>query len=193
MTCVYFTQAKMLGYFYFMINGVYKMKKLLVVCFLFTAMLSFSANIKLERIGIINLKKVVEVCFQGKSPAVKQLMEEKDKFQQDLDAIKIKIQAQQDLLENETDENKKKVAEKKIKELKEQYTNFYRKKMAELERKESTIQAPLYEEIYDIVRRIAEMEGFSIILKDNADNLFYFNTESDITDKVIEYFNRNSN
>ena len=119
-------------------------------------------------------------------------MEEKDKFQQDLDAIKIKIQAQQDLLENETDENKKKVAEKKVKELREQYTNFYRKKMAELEKKENTIQAPLYEEIYDIVRRIAEMEGFSIILKDNADNLFYFNTESDITDKVIEYFNRNS-
>ena len=46
--------------------------------------------------------------------------------------------------------------------------------MSELERKENTIQAPLYEEIYDIVRRIAEMEGFSIILKDNADNLFYF-------------------
>ena len=92
------------------------MKKILVVCFLFTVMLSYSANIKLERIGIINLKKVVEVCFQGKSPAVKQLMEEKDKFQQDLDAIKIKIQAQQDLLENETDETKKKVAEKKVKE-----------------------------------------------------------------------------
>lgn len=168
------------------------MKRFLITCFLFTAMLSYSANIKLERIGIINLKKVVEVCFQGKSPAVKQLMNEKEKFQNDLDAIKIKIQAQQDLLENETDEKKKAAAEKKIKELREQYTNFYRKKMAEIERKENSIQAPLYEEIYDIVRRIAEMEGFSIILKDNADNLFYYNMESDITEKVIEYFNRNS-
>ena len=113
------TQANSLGIFFR--NGVLMMKKLLVTCFLFITMLSYSANIKLERIGIINLKKVVEVCFQGKSPAVKQLMEEKDKFQKDLDAIKIKIQAQQDLLENETDENKKKVAEKKVKELREQY------------------------------------------------------------------------
>lgn len=167
------------------------MKRFLITCFLFTSMLSYSANIKLERIGIINLKKVVEVCFQGKSPAVKQLMNEKEKFQNDLDEIKIKIQAQQDLLENETDEKKKIVAEKKVKELREQYTNFYRKKKTEIERKENSIQAPLYEEIYDIVRRIAEMEGFSIILKDNADNLFYYNTESDITEKVIEYFNRN--
>ncbi|MCH5150384.1 MAG: OmpH family outer membrane protein [Spirochaetales bacterium] len=167
------------------------MKRFLITCFLFTAVLSYSANIKLERIGIINLKKVVEVCFKGKSPAVKQLMDEKEKFQNDLDAIKIKIQAQQELLENETDEKKKIAAEKKVKELREQYTNFYRKKMAEIERKENTIQAPLYEEIYDIVRRIAETEGFSIILKDNADNLFYYNTESDITEKVIEYFNRN--
>ena len=70
------TQANSLGIFFR--NGVLMMKKLLVTCFLFITMLSYSANIKLERIGIINLKKVVEVCFQGKSPAVKQLMEEKD-------------------------------------------------------------------------------------------------------------------
>ena len=107
------TQANSLGIFFR--NGVLMMKKLLVTCFLFITMLSYSANIKLERIGIINLKKVVEVCFQGKSPAVKQLMEEKDKFQKDLDAIKIKIQAQQDLLENETDENKKRLLKKKLK------------------------------------------------------------------------------
>lgn len=155
------------------------------------SVLSYSSNIKLEQIGIINLQRIVEVCFEGKSSAVKQLMNEKEKFQKDLDVIKEKIMNLQSSLAEEGDESKKLVIERKINEIKEQYTNFYRKKMAELERKEKTIQAPLYEEIYDVVRRVAETEGFSVVLKSDSDALFYYNVESDITEKIIERFNRN--
>lgn len=168
------------------------MKKKIMLMVLFSvSVLSYSSNIKLEQIGIINLQRIVEVCFEGKSSAVKQLMNEKEKFQKDLDVIKEKIMNLQSSLAEEGDESKKLVIERKINEIKEQYTNFYRKKMAELERKEKTIQAPLYEEIYDVVRRVAETEGFSVVLKSDSDALFYYNVESDITEKIIERFNRN--
>ncbi|HBD94419.1 MAG: hypothetical protein A2015_09085 [Spirochaetes bacterium GWF1_31_7] len=168
------------------------MKQYSVMLFLLIASFSISSNVlKVEKIGIVNLQKVIEVCFQGKSSAVKQVIEEKAKFQQQLDSIRTQVSELQNSLNAESNTTLKSELESKIEKLRQEYTDLYKKRAPEIDRMEKSIQAPLFEEIYEVVKKIAEREGFSIIIRNNSDTLFYYSIQSDITDKIIEHFNNN--
>lgn len=166
------------------------MKKLIIISlFIFSLFITNASVMKIEKIGIINLQRVIEVCFQGKSSAVRKVIEEKEEFQKQLDEIRGRITDLQTKLSGETNQAIKEDLSKKIEESRREYTELFRRRSPEIERMERSIQAPLFEEIYDVVRRIAEREGYSIIVRSNSDTLFYYSANSEITDKVIEHFN----
>lgn len=161
----------------------------IVLNIIFLSFFCFGANVRIEKVGIINIQKVVDACFQSKSPLVKHITEEKEILQKQLDEIKQKVVELQSSMEAE--DNNKNETLKKINTLKEEYTALYKNKAPEIEKMEKEIQQPLFEEIYKVVKRICETEGYTVILKSNSDAIFFYTIESDITSKVIDIFNKN--
>ena len=125
----------------------------------------YSAVLKVEKIGIINLPRIIESCYQTKSSSVKNFITEKDKFQKELDTLRDNITMFQTQVQSESDDIIIQNLTKKIETLRVEYTELYKKKGPELERLEN-IQASLFNEIYEVVRRIAEMaiQSFSNII-----------------------------
>ncbi|MBR3731187.1 MAG: OmpH family outer membrane protein, partial [Spirochaetales bacterium] len=58
-----------------------------------------------------------------------------------------------------------------------------------IEQKVKSIQGPILKEIYDVVQRISEKEGYSLIMEAKTEGIFYYSVDSDITQKVVDFFN----
>ena len=149
----------------------------------------FSAS-KIDRIAIINIQQVIETLFSAdKVSNIKSIKEDKDKMQENLNKIREDIVKAEETKINTTDNNTKKVLEKKIEDLKKQYADYYKFATMQIEQKIKNSQEPLFKEIYDVAKRIAELEGYSLILEAKMEGIIYYSADNDITQKVITTLN----
>jgi outer membrane protein len=146
------------------------------------------ADVKLDKIALINIEKVMETVFSGTSGVVQQINQEKEEMQQKLDKIKANIMSVEDKKLSETDNGKKLAYQKKIDELKKQYNDYYKLRKYQIDQKVKQAQGSMFTEIYNVVKKIADREGYSLVLDINTDGIFYYSLDVDITDKVIDYF-----
>jgi Skp family chaperone for outer membrane proteins len=160
-------------------------KKFLFSLLLLIIVLCFgNADTKFDRIAIINLDQVIEKVFSGsRSSTVQSIKLEKQKIQDNLNKIKDNVIKLDDEKSKETDEAKKLVINKKIEELKKQYSDNI--KLSTLaDQKLKNAQESLFKDIYAVAKRIAETEGFTIVF--DSTTVFYFSSDNDITQKVID-------
>ncbi len=164
------------------------MKKIISIFLTLFFTVAIYADTKIDKIAIINIQQVIETVFADKSSFVQGISNEKAKMQENLNKIKDAwMKLEQDKV-NETDEAKKISYDRKIEELKKQYADYYRSAGYQIEQKIKSIQEPLFKEIYDVVKKISESQGYSLVLDSKADGIFYYSAENDITEKVISYF-----
>jgi len=153
----------------------------------------FSNVVKIEKIALVNLDKILSKILTEKSVAYKDFNKEKDLLQNELDKKKdaIKLFEQSNIAEQ--DPLKKEENIKKINELKIDYTNYYKKRQTELEDKKKIIISKILEEIYNIIKKISETEGYTVVINNNSDLVLYYTLENDITDKIIEILFKTNN
>jgi len=167
------------------------MKKFLFVLLIITFLsINIFADINIYKIGVINLEEVITTIFSGKSGVIKEIQKEKEDFKIKLERMKDEIMKYEALKLKESDSEKKLAYQKKIDDLKKQYNDYYKVKKYEIEKKIQNIQGPLMNEIRKAVTKVAEREGYSIILDINSDDIYYYSIDIEITQKVIEYFNK---
>jgi len=151
---------------------------------------SINSASKLDRIAIINIQQVIESVFSAdKVSNMKNIKEEKDRMQENLNKIKDEIVKTEETRINTNDSNTKIVLEKKIEDLKKQYADYYKFATSQIEQKIKNIQEPIFKEIYNVARRIAELEGYSLILEAKMEGIIYYSVDNDITQKVITNLN----
>ncbi len=152
--------------------------------------ISFYASSKLDRIAIINIQQVIETVYSAdKISSMKSIKDEKDKMQDNLNKIRNEIVKTEESRINSTDNNAKIVLEKKIEDLKKQYADYYKFATTQIEQKIKSTQEPIFKEIYDVAKRIAELEGYSLILEAKMEGIIYYSVDNDITQKVITNLN----
>ena len=148
------------------------MKRILLFCFLAFNTLFLFGDSKLDRIAFVNIQKVIEVVFSDKSPLIKGINDEKTKMQDNLNKIKDSwTKLEQDKI-SEKDEAKKIAYDKKIEELKRQYAEYYRSTSYQIEQKVKSIQEPFFKDIYAVVRKISETQGYSVVFDVKTDGCF---------------------
>ncbi|MBP5705828.1 MAG: OmpH family outer membrane protein [Spirochaetales bacterium] len=148
-----------------------------------------ASNIKLEKIGIINLDLVMETIFTGKSKSMQAIAKEKKEFKEKLAKLEENINLLREASLKEKDEQRKILIDKKLEETQKQYSDYYKVTSYKIEQKVKSIQGPILKEIYDVVQRISEKEGYSLIMEANTEGIFYYSVDSDITQKVVDFFN----
>ena len=167
------------------------MKKILCsfIMLIAAAAVMSASNIKLEKIGIINIDLVMETIFTGKSKSMQAIAKEKKEFKEKLAKLEENINLLREASLKEKDEQRKILIDKKLEETQKQYSDYYKVTSYKIEQKVKSIQGPILKEIYDVVQRISEKEGYSLIMEANTEGIFYYSVDSDITQKVVDYFN----
>jgi len=164
------------------------MKKILILSLSLFIASSIFADSKLDRIAFVNIQQIIEVVFSDKSSLIQGIKDEKNKMQENLNKLKEAwTKLEQDKI-SEKDDARKIAYDKKIEELKKQYADYYRATNFQIEQKIKTVQEPFFKEIYNVVKKISETQGYSVVFDVKTDGVFYYAQDNDITQKVIEHF-----
>ena len=167
------------------------MKKKLI-CILVSAFvfLGFSFAQTMTRFGVVDTARVYSTYFRD-SAAVRNYEQKKAEFQKRInektEELKTLNQKLIDLKEKGDDAAAMKI-EAEITKKADYLAEFANAKNTELESIKRRIEKSdsFYSSLYDVIGRIAESEGYSMILSlQQANSILWYSPSVDITDKVI--------
>jgi outer membrane protein len=167
------------------------MKKIILV--LSMVFLVFgSAAIAEVKIGVVNMQKALDKCDAGKA-SIEKIKKEYQAKQIEIDAKSKALQKMQDELNNQSSllsesAKKEKLAQyqKELKELK----RFIQDSNEELKRKEAEAVNKIGKELAEVVRKLGKELKYTIILEEMGAGAIYFSNKVDITDLVVERYNK---
>lgn len=167
------------------------MKKIyIILSTLFLFIFHVSGDIKIDKIAVINLEKVMDTVFSGNSGVIQNIKKEKEEMQKKLDKIKENINKLEEFKLKEKDTSRKLIYQKKIDDQKKEYSNYYKIKNYQIEKKQKNALGSVLNEIRQAVKKVAEKDGYTLVLDINTDGIFYYTIDIDITEKVIEFFTK---
>lgn len=168
------------------------MKKIVisfVICFLLIGANLFAQS-KVTQFGVIDTARVYQTYFR-ESSAVRNYEKKKNDFQTEInrqsEALE-KLQSKKVDYQNNGKETEALKVENEIQRKARYLTEYTKAKNIELENIKKRLESSndFYEQLYDIIARIAEAEGLSMILSLNQSNgILWYSPTVDITDKVI--------
>jgi outer membrane protein len=144
------------------------------------------------RIGVVDLQKFQKnsKAFQKTGVGVKKKFDEmQQKLDQERDALaklEDEFKKQSAMLSLDAQEDKKKELEKKRRYYKFLYDEYTQ------EMKDTEVEAikKIMQELEKIVSKMAEKEGYTLILEKRVLGLIYYNEAIDITDRVTEAYDK---
>ena len=165
-------------------------KKLICVLVCLFVFLGVSFAQTMTRFGVVDTARVYSTYFRD-SAAVRNYEQKKAKFQKKInkktEELKTLNQKMIDLKEKGDESGALKV-EAEITKKADYLSEFANTKNTELESIKRRIEKSdsFYSSLYDVIGRIAESEGYSMILSlQQANSILWYSPSVDITDKVI--------
>ena len=165
-------------------------KKLICVFVCFFVFLGVSFAQTMTRFGVVDTARVYSTYFRD-SAAVRNYEQKKAEFQKKInektEELKTLNQKMIDLKEKGDEAGAMKV-EAEITKKADYLSEFANTKNTELESIKRRIEKSdsFYSSLYDVIGRIAESEGYSMILSlQQANSILWYSPSVDITDKVI--------
>ncbi|HOV89473.1 MAG TPA: OmpH family outer membrane protein [Syntrophorhabdaceae bacterium] len=162
---------------------------LLILTFIFTPYLVMAQQ---ANIAYVDIGKVVMESEKGKQ-AKKTMDEEISKMRKDLSSrqeelqkLKDSIDKQGAALKPEKREEQQKLYNKKLKD----YQNLENEYQGDMQQKITEFEQNLVNEVMDVIKKIGEREKYTIILQKHPAILLYAAPGNDITNKVIEEYNK---
>ena len=165
-------------------------KKLSVLAFL---TLFFSSGLfaqQITRFGVVDTAKVYQAYFRNSAP-VRNYEAKKSEFQKEItkrtEEIQKLKQQKADLTASENESSVSKIDADIIKKT-DALTEYTNAKNVELESMKRNLQNSdsFYKKLYSILERVAENEGYSMILSLQQDNaILWYSSSVDVTEKVI--------
>ena len=144
------------------------------------------------KIGVVDLQKFQKSskAFQKTGSVVKKKFDDMqtklDQEREALSKLEDEFKKQSAMLSLDAQEDKKKELEKKRRYYKFLYDEFTQ------EMKDTEVEAikKIMQELEKVVSKIAEKEGYTLILERRILGLIYFNDAIDITDRVTEAYDK---
>ena len=164
------------------------MKKIILLfCMIaFFPLSSYAADA--QKLAVVDIQKILNDSEAGKKAKVdlETLIKSKqahiDEQGNAIEKMKIDIEKQASVLSADARKAKEDEMEKKIRE----YRRLVQDSQAELKKKEGELTEAILREINEMVNKIGETEGYSVILEKGT--VVYSDKRMDITDTVIKNF-----
>jgi len=167
------------------------MRKIVFIFMILTISLSsIYSDVKIDRIAVVNLKKVIEKVFSGVSDTITGIRRDREDLQNKLDKLKENINKLEELKLKTDDKSRKQNYQERIDKIKKEYSDYYKVRNYQLEKRLENAQKGSLKEVFVAVKKVAEREGYSIVLDSENDSIFFYSVDADITDIVIEFFDK---
>lgn len=174
------------------------MKKILIVLFvgLFLAAsgyvsTAYSAEEGKFKIAIVDLHKLINESEAGKKAKsdLESLIKSKqsvlDEKGKNIEALKADIDKQAAVITAEA----KKAKEEDIERLVRDYQRIISDSQTEVKKKEAELTAEILKQAREVINKIAQESGYSLVLEKADGLVLYFSNNLDITDRVIKKIN----
>ena len=145
-----------------------------------------------QKIGYVDLQKALNMSSEGKAAKekiktqvqgydaeVQQLQEELQKMKQDLEK-------QAMLLSEDARNAKEREYQQKVKD----YQRFTKDIQETLQQTDADLTRKILEKVLKVVQDVGKAEGYSMVLEKTESSIVYADKNADITDKVIEEFDK---
>jgi outer membrane protein len=162
-----------------------------VVSAFFTVGNASSADITPAKIGYVDLRVALNESDAGKKAKVEleSLIKTKqtgiDEKGKNIDRLKGELDKQVSVLSADA----KKSKEDEIERLVRDYQRMVQDSQAEVKKKETELTGSIVKELRDIIEKVAQEEGYSLILENVEGIILYSRKDLDITEKVVKRFN----
>lgn len=164
---------------------------LLVIMMVLCASMAFSAE-KAVKIGYIDLQRALNESDAGKeakatfNKRVEELQKVLDEKQNELKKLQDEMEKQKGLLTPEARGEKEKVYQQKLKDVQ----RFAKDSQEELQQKDAEMTKKILRDLRDIIKKIGNEEGYTIILERGDAFVLYAAEGVDITEKVIKAYSK---
>lgn len=166
------------------------MKKLfLILCICVLLPVSALAEEALK-IGILDLQRVLNECDAGKKAKadLEALIKSKETEIEDkgvkIEKLKSELQKQASVLSSEAKKSKEDEYEKLLRD----YQRIVQDSQAEVKKKEGELTEAIIRGVHELVDDMGKKEGYTIIIEKTL--ALYLNEDLDITDEVIQRYNK---
>jgi outer membrane protein len=159
------------------------------IIFLWTAAPSWAAETL--KIGVIDLQKCIQQSDAGKR-ASKTLQDKADRIKKDLEAKRDELKKLSEEFNKRSQvlsADAKREREKELIRKDEDLRELVRKKEEEMRKDEYNAMQPLLNELFEVTKKLAKDEGFTLILEVKTGVVYFNKPVEDITDKVIKLAN----
>jgi outer membrane protein len=156
------------------------------------ALLAAPAMSQELKIGYVDLQSALNMSTAGK--AAKESLKERvqsydadvQKRQDELKKLKEDLEKQAMLLSEEARNAKERDYQQRVKD----YQRFTNDIQDELQQTDADLTRKILEEIFKVVQEYGKQEGYSMIFEKTESSLLYADESVDMTEKVIELFNK---
>ncbi|MDH5493589.1 MAG: OmpH family outer membrane protein, partial [Myxococcales bacterium] len=146
------------------------------------------------RVAVVDLQRAMSETTDGRRAKTK-LKRLFKRRQQALDAKQTELKVLKEAIEKQGSVWSKKVKQQRIQEYQEAFVELqstYVEYQRELAEEEGRLTKRILERMQDILRRIGQSEGYTLILEANEGGVIWVPTHLDLTDQVIQAYNTES-
>lgn len=166
------------------------MKRIGLVFIVLAAAAGTAFSEQLSQIAVIDLSKIVSNYFK-ESQAWRELEEMTEQYEEEKESILEEInQLEEKKIEalNDGDDEEALQIDDEIFTKKEYLQEYSRIKYSQIQRKRnSLVESPTFlSEILNVIKYIAENEGYAVVLRSRDPDLMWWSSEVDITDLVLQ-------
>lgn len=169
------------------------MKKLIVTTFVSFVMVAGAAETPFK-MGFVDLQKTLQSVEAGKTA--------KKTLEKEVTSKRTGLEKKQQQLQKEAEEFEKKAGlmndaakAKRQQELQQQFAELQKtaaESQMELQKRERELTKPIIDEIRSVVETLGREKGLTLVLEKNEGAVLYAQSGEDLTEAVIERFNKRS-
>ena len=144
------------------------------------------------KIGYVDLQRALNESNAGKR-AKEQFKGQVDKLQaqlkkqkDDIDGMKEQLEKKASVMKDEERANLEESYRKKLRD----FERSYKDSQADLQRKDNELTGVILKELQDVIKDYGDRENYTMILESNSSAVLYGAKGSDLTDTVIELYNK---
>lgn len=144
------------------------------------------------RIGYVDLQRALNECEAGKR-AKEEFKKQVDRLQGDLEKQKQQLEALREQLEKKAlvmKEEERRNLENDYRKRLRDFERSYKDSQGELQVKDSELTSDILRELHKVIHAYGQREGYTLILENSSSTVLYSSQDADLTDRIIEQFNR---
>ena len=168
------------------------MKQFIVLILVCLGLVATPVMAQAQKIGYVDLQKALNMSEEGKA-AKERIKSEVQGYdadvqqrQEELQQLKNELEKQAMLLSEDARSAKEREYQQKVKE----YQRFTKDIQETLQQMDADLTRKILEDLLEVVQEVGKKESYTMVLEKTESSIVYADEGADITDEVIEAFDK---